>query len=279
MPSYVAVPDAPQYGGQGFLAQTTAPFEVGGDPARPQFQVRDLAPAEDSEQRLALLRQVDGLDGAPRSPGEQARDQFLHQARILSLDAAARATFDLNQEPQAVRQRYGNHTLGQGALLARRLVAAGTRVVVVRDRGWDHHVNVNRSLTYGFPPKLTMIDQTVSALIDDLVRTEQWEHTVVCLASEFGRTPRLNPAAGRDHWPRAHSVLLFGGGIRSGAVVGTTDARGEEPIEQPVSPADVFATLVAAMGGDVNALLHTPDGRPIRLVEEGAAPIDPVLVS
>ena len=149
----------------------------------------------------------------------------------------------------------------------------------VQIRGWDTHVGIAKALTFGYPPKLTALDQAVSALLDDIRALELEERVTICVASEFGRTPRLNPAAGRDHWPRAQSVLLAGAGIERGVVVGQTDPRGEEPIEREVSPADLHATLLSALGMDVEHVLHTPDGRPARVVPIGGAPITEALRS
>lgn len=279
LPSYVCIPDAPNYGGPGFLGPTRGPFELGGNPARPDFRVRHLDPRSGVERSLELVAALDRLDGAPRSASERARDELLTQARTLSLDPEARAFFDLRTEAPELRQRYGRHTIGQSCLLARRLVEGGARTVIVRDKGWDHHENVQRAMTYGFPPKLRGLDDGVAALIDDLEQRGLTDRVVVCVASEFGRTPRLNPRGGRDHWPRAQSVLLFGGGLRRGVVVGRTDERGEEPAERPLSPPDLVATLYRALGFDLDRELQTPDGRPIPLVERGGKPIAEALAS
>lgn len=276
LPPYVAVPQAVAAAGAGFLPRPRGPFEVGGDPARPDFAVRDLtadpARARASEMRTAL----DDLDAAPRGRVAAERDRFAAMATRLAADPAARRWFDLAAEPAALRERYGRHRLGQSCLLARRLAEGGVRTVLVTDTGWDHHQGIDQALSYGFPPKLTALDTALAALLDDLRERALEDDVLVCVASEFGRTPRLNPAGGRDHWPRAQSVLLFGAGVRP-AVVGRTDARGEEPVDRAVSPADVFATLVSALGVDVDTVLTTPDGRPVRLVADGAAPIPEVL--
>lgn len=272
LPAFVAVPTAPAHGGAGFLAVRHGPFEVGGDPGRPDFRVRDLAPDPARSRRERLREQFDALD-TPRSASERARDAFVEQARRLSGDADARRGFDLGAEPAELRQAYGRHSLGQSCLLARRLVEHGTRCVLVRDIGWDHHRDIRRALTYGFPPKYEAVDQAISALVDDLERRELAEQVVVVVASEFGRTPRLNPAGGRDHWPRAQSVLAFGGGLARGAVVGRTDRRGEEPVEGATSPADLHATLVRALDADPDRVLQTPDGRPFPIVERGGVPV------
>ena len=272
LPAYVAIPQSPEYGRHGFLPITCGPFEIEGDPSRAGFAVKHLSPRPDMRRALDLLERIDALDGKPRSPSERARDDFLAAARTLSLDPAAREVFDLGREEHETRERYGHDRLGQSCLLARRLVEAGTRTVLVRYEGWDHHQSIRNALTYGFPPKLVATDRALSALFDDLERRGLAERVLVVLASEFGRTPRVNPAGGRDHWPRAHSALLFGAGLRAGSVIGKTDVRGEEPIERALSPADLHATMLAALDVDLETVLRTPDGRPVRLVEEGASP-------
>lgn len=275
MPAYVAVPDAPLEGGPGFLPAECAPFTVGGDPSRPDFAVRDLEPRA-REATAGFLEVIDGGDAGPRSASETARDRFVRDARALANEPALRDAFAIAREPQARRERFGRHRLGQSCLLAARLVQHGARVVLVRDTGWDHHRGIARELGFGYPPKLTALDDALSALLDELRDGPLARGTVVCVASEFGRTPRLNPAGGRDHWPRAQSVLLAGAGVQRGVVVGATDERGEEPVERPLSPADLFATLVALLGVP-DEPLRTGDGRPVRVVAENAAPIDEVL--
>ena len=277
IPPYVVVPDAHQYARHGFLPVVHAPFELRGDPSQSAFRVKNLEPKPGMERALRLLETVDRLDGPPRSPSEQARDQFLAQARYLSLSPEVRALFDLKSERADLRQRYGRHFFGQSCLLARRLVEGGVGTVMVRYRGWDHHRGIKRALSEGFPPKLPALDSAISALHQDLERRGLLERVLVVLASEFGRTPRINPAGGRDHWSRASSVLLFGAGVRRGVVAGRTDARGEEPIDLPVSPADLYATILQALRADPEASLSSPDGRPIRVIEEGAKPIREIL--
>lgn len=277
IPPYVAIPDAHVYAKQGFLPVSSAPFELMGDPSKADFRVRDLVPAPGMDRAMELLKRVDGFDGRPRSEGELARDAFLSQAGYLSMNAEVRSLFELKGEAAELREAYGRHFLGQGCLLARRLVEGGVGTVMVRYKGWDHHQGIKREMTYGFPPKLVAVDQAVSALHADLERRGLLDEVLVVLASEFGRTPRLNPSGGRDHWSRASSALMFGAGLKEGVVVGKTDARGEEPAERPVSPGELHATILKAVGADPDHLLRTPDGRPVRVVEEGVRAIGEVL--
>lgn len=267
IPPYVAIPDAHYYATQGFLPLAHGPFELGGSPGVRGFKVRNLEPIPEMHQAVQFLNKVDQFDGKPRSDTELARDQFLNQAQYLSLDPEVRSMFDVTREEESVRQRYGRHVMGSSCLLARRLVQGGVRTVFVRDKGWDHHRNIVNAMTYGFPPKLTAMDQAVSALHEDLERRGMLENTVVMVASEFGRTPRVNASGGRDHWSRASSVLLFGAGIRPGTVIGKTDAKGETPIEDPVSPADLFYTVLSALGANLGRTLRTAAGRPIPVIE------------
>ena len=276
LPPYVAIPGPVDYAGAGFLPGPRGPFAVGGDPGQPGFTVRNLVPAASRSRAHELREAVDALDAGPRGKHEAERDRFVLMAKKLSGDPEARAWFDLAAEPAERREEYGRNKLGQSCLLAARLAQGGVRTVIVTDTGWDHHQQIKTAMTYGFPPKLTALDGALSALLDDLRRRELDDSVLVCVASEFGRTPRLNPSGGRDHWPRAQSVLLFGAGIRPG-VVGSTDARGEDRAERPIAPEDVFATLGAALGIDKDLVLHTADGRPVRFVAEGALPVHEVL--
>ncbi len=278
LPAYVAIPESVDYAGSGFLPRPRSPFVTGGDPGRTDFAVRHLHDDARRARADALRAQLDGLDAKHGTGGQRARDRFVERARNLSADAEARTAFELAAEPAERRERYGRHRLGQSSLLAARLLERGVRTVLVTDKGWDHHDRIHTALTYGFPPKLVALDQALAALLDDLRDRDGLQDVVVCVASEFGRTPRLNPAGGRDHWPRAQSVLLFGAGIQP-TVVGTTDARGEEPRERPLSPEDLFATLVAALGLDPETTLRTADGRPVRLIAPGAVPVREVLSS
>ena len=162
VPAYVAIPDAHPFARQGYLPLTRGPFEVGGNPGAKDFSVTHLQPPRSLDRAMEMLEAVDALDAGARSESEEARDQFLRQAQFLSRDPEARQLFDLGQESAETRQAYGRHFLGQSCLLARRLVEGGVRTVFIRDRGWDHHRDIKDSLTFGYPPKFTALDQALS---------------------------------------------------------------------------------------------------------------------
>ena len=178
--------------------------------------------------------------------------------------AAGRA-FAIDREPERLRDRYGRNTAGQSMLLARRLVEAGTRFVTVSYAGWDHHANLYDALDR----KLPEFDQSLSALIEDMDARGTLVDTLLVVMGEFGRAPRLNRAAGRDHWPHAASVLFAGAGVKRGFVLGATDRHGAYPSERPVSPADVVHTVLGSLGIDPRKQLRLPDGRPVAILEQG----------
>jgi uncharacterized protein (DUF1501 family) len=261
--------------GSGYLPGSYGPFTVGGDPSRPDFKVRDLdLSAGFSEERLqsrqAMLAKIDSFERSLEAhPKAKDRDSYFEQAYRLVTSPQAKAAFDLSKEKPEMRKRYGNFKLGQGLLLARRLVEAGTKFVTVVDTGWDTHTQISYNLTYGFPGKLPGLDQAYSALLEDMSERGLLKKTLVVLMGEFGRTPKINPSGGRDHWPRANSILLAGGGVFGGQVVGKTDHAGELPVDDPVSPQDLARTLYTLLGVDADQTFRTPDGRPIKLVDGG----------
>ena len=266
LPAYITVPAPPQYGGAGFLRGAFEPFSVAGARLAP------TVPDERLERRRGLLAAIDRLSGL-ELPG---RDAHVEQAFALTTSKEARAAFDLSRETPRARERYGPSKIGQGCLLARRLVEAGARFVTVNDDGWDTHDDQFRRLAGTFHQgkmiyrgKLPDLDQAAAALLEDLEERGLLESTLVVLMGEFGRTPKLNSKGGRDHWPRASCALLAGGGIKRGAVVGETDAHGELPASRPVAPEDLLATVYHLLGIDPAAELRTPEGRPIRILEAG----------
>jgi hypothetical protein len=280
LPPYIAVPgDAvgggSGAGGSGYLPRACSAFNVGQDPSR----VPDLDPPaglsiERRERRPEILRKVDAFSRrVEETAATRGRDAFVDQAYRLLSSTSARAAFDLSREKDATRERYGRGRLGSGCLLARRLVEAGALFVTVVDEGWDTHQQIFRELPDSrFPGsgKLPALDRAYSALIEDLRDRGLLASTLVLVLGEFGRTPKLNAQGGRDHWPRAGFACLAGGGIRGGQVVGKTDARGEAPVERPVSPQDLAATVLERLGVDSSRELTTPAGRPLRILSEGS---------
>ncbi len=267
VPSHVTVPRPPDHElGAGYLSPACAPF-VPGAP-------RDLEPVvslDRLKRRREMVKAVDDLSRAVEETADvAARDRFFEQAYRLVASAEAKAAFDVEREPAKVRQAYGNHELGRGCLLARRLIEAGTRFVTVVDNGWDTHEAIGRRLREGFPGKLPGLDQAYATLIEDLESRGLLKETLVVLMGEFGRTPKLNAAGGRDHWPRANSVVLAGGGVRPG-VVGTTDAHGELPDKRPIAVEDLVYTIYTLLGIDPRKKYAGPGGRPLPILAEGEA--------
>ncbi|MCC6417721.1 MAG: DUF1501 domain-containing protein [Gemmataceae bacterium] len=223
---------------------------------------------EQLENRNRLLRDFDGTFRQLDRSADLADglDAFHRQALEILRSDRTRTAFDLDREPSSLRQRYGTNGFGQGVLAARRLVDAGVRFVTVSLGGWDTHgQNFNALRTRQLP----QLDQTLSALIQDLSDRGTLDSTVVYCAGEFGRTPRINRNTGRDHWARSMAVLLAGGGFRGGYVHGTTDTNGMAPANDPCTPDDVSATLFQALGIDPHRELMTPTGRPVQLFREG----------
>ncbi|QDV44820.1 hypothetical protein Enr13x_46910 [Stieleria neptunia] len=285
IPTNIAIAKPNGMIGSGYLPESTMPFIVQGDPSRPEFRVQDLElPVGMTPDRLTrrrrfrnavdeLTRQTETrLADSARSESAQS-DSAFDQAFRLVQSPQARAAFDLQQESQRDRNRYGRHLIGHGCLMARRLVEAGAKFVTVTDRGWDTHEDIYLRLKEGFTGgtagKIPKLDQAYSALLNDLSERGLLDSTLVILMGEFGRTPKLNPRGGRDHWPGAFSVALAGGGIVGGQVIGKSDAHGERPAERPISPADLVRTLYHLIGIDGDLELNTADGRPVQVNRDG----------
>jgi hypothetical protein len=280
LPPYVAVPEAPLFASSGYLTPAYDPFAVSGDPNLPGFRVRNLTPPDSlTLQRLLRRRSmVHALDefarDVPATPLTTSRDQFAQRAYELLTSSAAQAAFRIGDEKDQVRDRYGRTTFGQSLLLARRLVEAGVSFVTVNDRGmgqlgWDTHVQNFPTIKNTLAPPL---DKGVAALVEDLSERGLLENTLVVMMGEFGRTPKINSNAGRDHHGRANSVLLFGAGTPAGLVLGRTDGGGDSPVERPVTPADLASVLYLKLGIDPETKYEAPDGRLIRLVESPNPP-------
>lgn len=264
-----------QYGG--CLGARFDPYVLDADPNAVNFKVGDLArdsslTGERLDERLQLLHGFDGTARPVVSPQAAELDVFDAQAAAMLKSGKAAEAFDLTKEPAAVRERYGRHSWGQSHLLARRLVEAGTRFVTTVNGPsitWDTHKDNFNGLKNRLVPPM---DQAYSALLDDLEERGLLETTLVVWMGEFGRTPMINKDAGRDHWPGCYSVLLAGGGVRGGQVLGASDSIGAYPKERPTTPAEIHATIYAALGYDPKGITYeSADGRPIALTE--GAPI------
>jgi hypothetical protein len=249
------------------------PLVLDADPNAADFRVRNLklndgTTVEKFRERLGLLDQLNRQAPLISSPGAVDLDVYQSQAAAMVTSGDAARAFDLSQESPHTRDRYGRHTWGQSHLLARRLVESGVRFVsAVNGRSiiWDTHKdNFSRMQTSLVPP----MEQAYTALLDDLEARGLLETTLVIWTGDFGRTPMINKDAGRDHWPQCYSVVLAGGGIRGGQVVGQSDSIGAFPHERPISPADINATVFAALGYDPKAISYKmADGRPIPISE------------
>jgi uncharacterized protein (DUF1501 family) len=193
-------------------------------------------------------------------------DKFHQQALDILRSDKTRRAFDLNAEPESVREAYGRGPLGQSALAARRLIEAGVRFATIGLGGWDTHAGNFAVLRNQLLPP---VDHALAALVSDLDRRGLLDSTVVYCAGEFGRTPRINGGAGRDHWSRSMAVFLAGGGITKGYAHGSTDGYGMEPASDPCSPDDVSATIFHALGVEPTYEVHTSSGRPVALFREG----------
>ncbi len=281
LPANIALQRPNPMAGYGYLDAATSAFVVAGDPSKPDFKVKDLSPAagvstDRLKRRKSMREAVDALARSTEQQQQQqvATDPSFEQAYRLISSSQARAAFDLSEESTATRGRYGRHQLGQSCLMARRLIEAGAGFVTVTDRGWDTHENLFTRLKEGFTGgsvgKIPKLDVAYSALIDDLAQRGLLDSTLVILMGEFGRTPKLNPRGGRDHWPRAFSVALAGGGIRGGQIVGKSDSHGERPADRPVTPADLAWTIYHLLGIRPDRELHTSDGRPVQINRDGS---------
>ena len=272
----------------GFLGKNYDPFVLGADPSQPNFKVPDLLPpTEIGEARVARRKRLrDIVDGTVKSfeASESAKlmDANFASAFTLMTSTKAREAFDLTKEPQSVRERYGMTRFGQSCLLARRLVEAGVRFVtlntfitVFNEITWDIHGSNPFTSIQGMKEIVCpMYDQGYSALIEDLDQRGMLKNTMVCNLAEFGRTPRVNPAGGRDHLPACWTVYFAGGGVQGGRVVGRSDEIGAYPAERPVTPAEVVATIYKSLGIDPETELPGPQARPYPVVDFGTHPID-----
>ena len=288
LPAYVSVPYAssvglrPGYFGGNYLGAPFNPYETDGDPNADGFQPSNLQPigaltVDRLEDRNGLRKYLDHFQrNADASGAAEAMDRFQQQAFELVTSPAARKAFDIASEDAKLRDRYGRHTFGQSALLARRLVEAGSTFVTVFFGGWDHHWD----LKSGMERNLPMVDAAISSLLADLSDRGLLDKTMVLLCGEFSRSPRMNDGGnggpplskgtpGRDHWGNAMSVLVAGGGIQGGRVVGSTDRLGEFPKDRPITPGDLHATIYKVLGVDPTIHFLDRSRRPTAAVDAG----------
>jgi uncharacterized protein (DUF1501 family) len=275
MPPYISVPNLLNSGGPAFLGATYSPFVIEADPASPEFSVRDIVlpegvTASRSGRRQQALREINRFEGRVEEVSKTVRslDTFYEKAYNLMTSDEAKKAFDIGQEPNALRERYGMTSLGQCCLLGRRLVEAGCRFVSIENGHWDTHRKNTMSLRDLLVPSL---DMGVAALIADLDTRGLLDSTLVVVTTEFGRSPRINTMDGRDHWPQAFSIVMAGAGLKVGQAIGATDKIGASVTDRPITPADMAATVLSVLGIDPNTILHTPQGRPIQLVSGGQA--------
>ena len=284
LPSNVAVPAFPnQVSGAGYLPGSVSPFSVGGNPGRRSFKVRDLdfyagLDLARLDRRLEFVNAINAFGDAKDVSNSAPTDPDLERAYNLIANPEAKRAFTLSDEPEALRQQYGgldseNNNFGQSCLLARRLVERGVPFVTVNSNGWDTHQDIIHLKARHAKDKnalLPSLDRAFATLIRDLSDRGMLDETLVVVMGEFGRTPKINSNAGRDHWPNCFSVALAGGGIQGGQVVGSSDALGEFPKERPITPSDLAATIYTLLGIDPATELQTPDGRPVRVTPHGA---------
>ena len=276
LPPYVAVPKNPSFtwelGKSVWLGGRCESFKAG-NPNDADYRVRDLSTPtgitpQTLERRKSLLAAVDQLADRVKGSDQIATyDEFRRKAAEMVLSPQAQAAFAIEREETKTREDYGRSEFGQSVLLARRLVENGVHFATVNYGGWDHHGEIFK----GLDKKLPEFDQGYSSLILDLDQRELLDHTLVLAMGEFGRTPKVNDKAGRDHWGRAGSMLWAGAGVARGQVIGATDKNGAFVTDRPVRPADVAWTVYESLGIDPAKELRTPEGRPVSILAEGSA--------
>lgn len=291
LPAHVILPETmgstggnlPHGQDAGFLGKAYDPFVLNADPSQDNFKVPDLLPPEQiGEVRLSRRRRLrniveESITTFESNQSAKLLDSNFDAAYRIMTSPQAREAFDLSREPAAIREKYGKNRFGQCCLLARRLIEAGVRFVTVNtfltvfdEITWDIHGSKPFTSIEGMKDIVApMYDQAYGALLEDLTERGLLENTLVCNLAEFGRTPRINPAGGRDHWPQCWTVYFAGGGVQGGRVVGQSDPIGGYPAERPVDPSEIVATIFHSLGFDLETTLPGPAGRPFPLVDFG----------
>ena len=272
LPPYVCIPNQPnEFAGSGYLSSAYSGFSLGADPADGRFKVRDLNLPEGIDgarfdKRRRMLDVVnDHFRQHEKSDSLDALDTFYQRAYGLISSTKAQEAFDLKKEPDALKDEYGRNQAGLRMLMARRLVESGVRFVTLTYGGWDHHDNIEKNMRSQTPA----FDQGFATLIRDLDRRGLLASTLVCVGTEFGRTPKLNPTAGRDHWPKVFSIAMAGGGIKGGIVHGSSNATASEPENDPLTVEDWATTIYDRLGIDARKELMAPGARPVEIVDGG----------
>jgi hypothetical protein len=277
LPPYISVPNFLNSGGPSFLGPSYGPFVIDADPAAPEFAVRDISlPAglttNRANLRRAALQEINKFERKVDeiSRQEKSLDEFYQKAYNMMTSKKAKEAFNISREPDKLRSEYGMTSIGQCCLLSRRMVEAGCRFVAIENGHWDTH----RKNTYSLKELLCpAFDQAIPALLNDLSDRGLLDNTLVVVTTEFGRTPKINDLQGRDHWPNAFSILMAGAGLKVGQTIGKTDKQAGEVVDRPITPQDMAATILKVMGIDHEKILHTPLGRPVKLIDDGK-PVD-----
>ena len=270
LPPYVAIPTPFRSTGSGYLSFKHGPFGLGSNPESPNFSVRDLnlpsgLTAERFDSRKSMRSIVDNyFSKLERNDQLDAMDSFYLKAYDMISSPEARAAFELHKEPQKLREAYGLNSAGQRLLMARRLVESGVRFVALTYGGFDHHTNIETNINRQLEP----FDKAYATLINDLSDRGMLDETLVIVTTEFGRTPKINSNAGRDHWPQVFSVAMAGGGTKGGYIHGTSDPTGSFPEDDPFTVDNYAATIYNLIGIDPNRELMADGGRPIRIVNQ-----------
>jgi hypothetical protein len=272
LPHFVAIPKTPQTAG--YLGVKQAPLNTNDTPRLGQpFGVRGISlegglTVEQFEARQKLLDRVDTAFSELESKSSlvDGLDQFAREAYRVISSPKAREAFDTSREPEEVANDFGESRFGQSCLLAMRLIEAGVRFSTVTFSGWDTHSGNFKKCKESLLPQF---DQGLAALLTHLEKRGLLESTAVLVTGEFGRTPKINSNAGRDHWPRAFSVLMAGGGIRGGQILGASDDKGQGPAGDAITPEQVAATFYHSLGIDCEKEYHTHTGRPVMIVRSG----------
>jgi hypothetical protein len=273
LPNFVSIGNRSY--GSGFLGTRYQPLVVN-NPSRGVENLRPLVNGSAFDERVDLLEQMEKAFHRDYRSGAGAAHHTTYQRAVALMKSREAKAFDLSQEPAAVRKAYGTGRFGEGCLLARRLIETGVSFVEVSLGGWDtHQNNFDRVRTLS-----QQVDPAMSALIRDLSDCGLLDSTLIVWMGEFGRTPRINTRGakpGRDHYPRAWSTVLVGGGIRAGQVIGKTDKEGASVVERRISAIDFLATICSILGINYNKQNTTPSNRPIRIVDKGSKPIKELL--